>query len=428
MFILKVIRKHCVRLRQPHFNFKDSLKKLMSPFQATFILLTTILSASTVLAQAKFETRKTPSVNILTEKQWKQLDRSVGRGLKWLATQQQEDGSFEAIDLAQPAVTSFCVMAFLAQGESPVSGKYQQPLTRAIDFIADQQKPNGLIANVAPRAVPIPRDEQSSEGLKPGPKPNYIPATAVYNHAISGLALCEAYGQCNEAQSKKLTPMINKAIAATLEMQRWGGKKMENVGGWRYLTKYRGGDSDLSVTGWQLMFLRSAKNAGFDVPKKSIDAAVKYVEECFLEEKDRRVHTYSKNLRFRMTRAMAGAGVLAMAHAGKHDSLAALDSGKWILKHDFSRYNSDTPLYVVGKARDRYHYGAVICTQAMFQLGGKYWERFFPQLVDVLLANQKPNGSWPPERQEPQFGSCYSTSLCILSLSVPNQMLPIFQR
>ena len=404
----------------------------MNRLQLILSLVAAAFFNSVLCAQNDPELRPAPNPQMLDKDQWKQLDDSVGRALQWLATQQQEDGSFDAIDLAQPGVTSLCLMAFLAQGESPADGQYQQQLAKAIDFIANQQKANGLIAAVGPNAVPIPRDEESSEGLQPDPKPNYIPATAVYNHAISALALCEAYGQCNAAQAEKLAPAIEKAIAATLEMQRWNGKAVLNVGGWRYLTPHRAGDSDLSVTGWQLMFLRSARNAGFDVPKESIDAAVKYVENCYVKHEDRRLHVYSANSNFRElrpTRAMAGAGVLAMAHAGKHDSQEALDSGNWILKHDFSDYNKDTPLYTTfGKLRDRYHYGAVICTQAMFQLGGKYWERFFPPLVEVLLANQRANGSWPPEKQEQHFGSCYSTSLCILSLTVPNQMLPIFQR
>jgi hypothetical protein len=64
----------------------------------------------------------------------------------------------------------------------------------------------------------------------------------------------------------------------------------------------------------------------------------------------------------------------------------------------------------------------------MYQLGGKYWDDFFPVLVDALLANQRADGSWPPDKHTPQFGNCYSTALCILSLTVHNQMLPIFQR
>ena len=80
------------------------------------------------------------------------------------------------------------------------------------------------------------------------------------------------------------------------------------------------------------------------------------------------------------------------------------------------------------RVSDRYHYGAVVCSQAMFQLGGKFWKQFFPPLVDTLLANQKADGSWPRDRSDRRYGNCYSTSLSILSLTVPNQMLPIFQR
>ena len=400
----------------------------MNIVKATVILLTTILASSTAFAQAKPNARPAPNTKVLTKKQWEQLDESVGRGLKWLAMQQQPNGSFEAIDMGQPAVTSFCVMAFLAQGESPVDGRYQQQLTKAIDFIADQQKPNGLIATVAPGAIPIPRDEESSAGLGPRAKPNSVSVTAVYNHAISALALSEAYGQCNAAQAKKLTPVIEKAIAATLEMQRWPGKHKSEQGGWRYLTVHHGIDSDLSVAGWQLMFLRSAKDAGFDVPKESITGAVRYIENCFLKDDDRQVYTYLAGNRSMPTRSMAGAGILAMAHAGKHNSKDAVASGEWILKHDFSNYDFERKVYEGVWRGDRYHYGAILCAQAMFQLSGKYWEKFFPPLVNALQENQQKDGSWLTKGRDKPYGSCYTTSLSILSLSVPNQMLPIFQR
>lgn len=375
------------------------------------------------MAQEEEKPRAAPETTVLDEQQWKRLDQSVDRGLVWLATKQQADGSFESIDLGQPAVTSFCVMAFLSQGESPIDGKYKQELTKAIDYIADQQKANGLIARKAPNSVPLVRNVISdvrSESAKIG-------VAGVYNHAISALALSEAYGQCSPEQSEKLTPVIEKAIAATLEMQRWR-KQKQDEGGWRYLNSLAGSDgSDLSVTGWQLMFLRSAKNTGFDVPDQSIDAAVKYIENCFISRADQKVHSYRVGSFLQCTRAMAGAGVLAMAHAGKNNSKQAIASGEWILKHDFAAYNqdvvSDTPGLV-----DRYHYGAMVCSQAMFQLDGKYWKQFFPKLVDALVDNQRADGSWPPEKQDKQYGNCYSTAMSILSLTVSNQMLPIFQR
>lgn len=400
----------------------------MSIFRTMLLLLFSIVSTDSILAQTETEPRTAPNPDLLTEEQWQQVDVAVTRGLQWLAKQQQDDGSFEAIDRGQPAVTSFCVMAFLAQGESPVDGKYQQQLAKAIEYISDQQKPNGLLALVAPGAVPIPRDELSVEGAVVVSEPNYVGVTATYNHAISALALCEAYGQCTPEQSEKLAPVIEKAIVATLEMQQWKGKERRQVGGWRYVTRHGSGDSDLSVTGWQLMFLRSARDAGFDVPKESIDAAVKYVDNCFVKKDSRQVHSYAPGWNHAITRAMAGAGILALAHAGKHDSPEAVASGEWILKHDFKNYDEEIVLYGAGWQGNRYHYGAVICTQGMYQLGGKYWDRFFPLLVEALLANQQEAGAWLTEGKDEAYGSCYSTSLSVLSLSVPSQMLPIFQR
>ena len=374
---------------------------------------------SSLFAQAEVKPLSAPTKDLLDAAAWKRVDTSVTRGLAWLATQQQEDGAFKTIELGQPGITAFCVMAFLAQGETPVDGKYQQQLSKAIDFIAKQQKPNGLIANEAPGGVPIPRDVNGRTLAK----------TCVYNHAISALALSEAYGQCKPDQAEQLAPVIEKAIAATLEMQRWKPKRPKDVGGWRYLDpRFVDSDSDLSITGWQLMFLRSAKNAGFEVPKESIDAAVKYVENCFLEDEDRKVHAYVGRARDNCTRAMAGAGILALAHSGKHDSQQSRSSADWLLKHDFKKYNDDAPIYGDQSSEEHYHYACSICTQAMFQLGGKYWKDFFPPLVETLLANQSENGAWPPEKAESQYGSCYSTSLSVLSLSVPSQILPIFQR
>ena len=398
----------------------------MSVFQTIFILLTVFFLANTVLAQTELEPRRAPSTKVLSENQWKQVDKSVRRGLTWLATQQQPDGAFPAHERSQPAVTSFCLMAFLARGESPADGQYQQQLTKAIDYITSQQKPNGLISLVGPSAVPIPRDYRTVEAPQYANKPNSVAVISVYNHAISALALCEAYGQCNSVQAKKMAPVIEKAIAATLEMQRWRGKAKKNVNGWRYLTRREEGDSDLSVTGWQLMFLRSARNAGFDVPTESIDGAVKYVENCFWKDRNRRVHVYLAGNRSKVTRSMAGAGILAMAHAGKHNSKQAIASGDCLLKYDFSDYDSEKAPY--GKRADRYHYGAVLCTQGMYQLGGKYWEQFFPKLVNAFLANQQDDGSWLTTGLDQPYGGCYTTSLSILSLSVPDQMLPIFQR
>jgi len=372
-----------------------------------------------VAAQEKPKPRAVADAGVLDAEQWKQVDDSVQRGLKWLATEQQDNGSFRAIDSAQPAVTAFCLMAFLAKGESPADGQYSDRMAKAIDYIASQQKANGLIAVKAGEHSPIHRQRSPQNDITAS-------VAIVYNHSISALALAEAYGQCDAEQAEKLNDVIEKAVAATIEMQNWKRKRKVDQGGWKYVFSEYGHDADLSSTCWQLMFLRSARNAGFEVPSKNIDLAVAFVERCFQEKQG--VFTYTPTLGNSMSRAMAGAGIVALAHGAKHDTRMAQRSGDWLLTRDFTKYNANKSISGFSWQPDRYSYGVFHGTQAMYQLGGRHWTKFFPPVVETLLANQEQDGSWPVEPYDQQFGNCYSTSLCVLALSVPNQILPIFQR
>lgn len=373
------------------------------------------MPTNALFAQADVADQLTPNLRVLDNEQLERLDTAVDRGLEWLITQQKPDGSFKSIKIGQPGVTALCVMAFLAQGKTPVDSEYGPAISKAIDFICDQQKRNGLLAAVAPNSVPIRRvpNAQHEETLP-----------AVYNHAIAALALSEAYGQCKQEQADKVMKVIEKAISATLEMQSWRRQRSDQ-GGWRYLGKPYPEDSDLSITGWQLMFLRSARNAGFDVPEKNIEQAVAYIEKCFQRQSG--TFSYCSQYRRSVSRAMAGAGVLAMAHAGKHQSKMATQASDWILGRDFTRFNYE-PACQVSWQEDRYNYGVFLCTQAMYQQGGRYWKSFYPPVVDAIIGAQKLDGSWPPEPADQEFGNCYTTALCVLSLSVSDQLLPIFQR
>lgn len=359
---------------------------------------------------------------VLTEEEWEAVDKAVEKGLAWLARQQQRDGSFPTRPQGQPAVTALCELAFLAHGHLPEEGPYGEQLSRAINYAAGCQKENGLVALVAPRGPKISREVV-----------HLIGSTAAYNHAIASLALSENYAMGGSEVAIRLDPVINKSIATTLEMQKWHKRRDVDKGGWRYVnvtpSSTEDFDSDLSVSGWHLMFLRSAKNAGFDVPQEPIDDAIGYIRRCFIPR-------YGAFLLFssqsdHRSRGMAGAGILALAHAGLHDASETKQAGDWILQYQFNQYNIQESFGKQGSwLDDRYHYGAFNCCQAMYQLGGDYWNDFFPPLVRTLLANQQPDGSWPAESHsdDRMYGNAYTTALVLLSLGAPNQLLPVFQR
>ena len=90
------------------------------------------------------------------------------------------------------------------------------------------------------------------------------------------------------------------------------------------------------------MFLRSAKNAGFDVPAENIGRAVAFVERCFDEEQG--VFLYNPSYKTAISQAMAGAGIVALAHGGKHDTQMAQRSGDCLLTRDFKKYNAENSL------------------------------------------------------------------------------------
>lgn len=108
----------------------------------------------------------------------------------------------------------------------------------------------------------------------------------------------------------------------------------------------------------------------------------------------------------------------------------ARQAGEWLLRQKFDQYNCDEPFEQVGWHHDRYHYSVFYACQGTYQLGGHYWEKFFPTIVPTLLKKQQTDGSWPAESRpnDNRYGNAYTTALMVLSLSAPNQLLPIFQR
>jgi hypothetical protein len=99
-------------------------------------------------------------------------------------------------------------------------------------------------------------------------------------------------------------------------------------------------------------------------------------------------------------------------------------AGDFILTQSFDVYN------LGDRSIGPYHYGAYYCSQAMFQLGGKYWRQFFPRLMTKLVDNQNPDGSWQHENEfnGNTFGQTYTTAISVLALTPPYQLLPIYQR
>ncbi len=373
-------------------------------------------AVSPVRAQEEAEPLFAGSSNLssaLPPGEWARVESAVDGGLAWLASQQQADGSFPSDDIAQPAVTALAVMAFLSRGHVPDEGPYGSDISRAIDFVLSTQSYRGYFS-LLPVTPP-------SQHLTPS-------QTVVYNHSIAGLMLGEVYGMTSGERSELIESAISKALLFHREVQTRENKMPSDDGGWRYgYPDSPNAASDMSVTGWALMFLRSARNAEFNVPKQYFDEGLDFVERCY--EPDPALHEKGV-FRYRPLESSTGdtpplslantsSAMLTLILGGRHQHDGIATGAYWLQTRDYPRPWEYGYFYL----------GTYYSSQAVAQVGGDVWNQVFPQIAGNLLAEQSADGSWPlGTGTERNFGSTYSTSLALLALTPAYQLLPIYQR
>jgi hypothetical protein len=317
------------------------------------------------------------------DKYQRAFDESVDKGLAFLARSQAADGSIGGA--TTPAITSLAIMAFLARGYSPGVPPYGDVINRGIDHILSQSKPNGLLMGQNGR---------------------------MYSHNISTLMLSEASGMVDPERQARIDNVLSGALRIILAAQDVT-KGEANAGGWRY--EPSSSDSDISMAGWALASLRSARNNGAPVPKEAVDKAVKYILRCRVKEGGGFAYQPGGGANL----ARTGIGLLCLELAGRHRDEVTLAAGKYIAGKfkDSSSLNGESCHYYT------FYYMA----NGMFQLGGPEWESFAPRLYDSILKMQGPDGSWPTKGSHTP-NTQYATSMAILSLSVSYRQLPIYQR
>ncbi len=315
------------------------------------------------------------------------IDASIRRALSWLASEQQASGAWTTSDFGDStATTALAIMSFLAGGHVPEEGPYGQHLTRGVGWLLSQQLDNGLLVG-----------KERSHG-------------PMYSHGIATLMLAEIYGMVDPTQSERCREVLQRAIKLIIDAQNHP-KSAEHDGGWRY--QPTSGDADLSVTAWQLLALRAAKDIGCDVPAENIDRAIAYIRR--LHVKHDGGFGYMVGHGSSVTRS--GTGIVALEVCGEHRTQETLAAANLILSRPLT------------KGEQYFYYGAYYCTVGMFKVGGEEWRQSRESLYRTILDLQHPSGDWNPEDgTERQAGKVYSTSLAVLALAIEYGYLPIYQR
>lgn len=326
--------------------------------------------------------------------EWVRLEASIDKGLQHLLTQYDERyGIFgRRTSSAQPALTSLAVMAFLSRGHQPGQGPYGKQLDRAIEFVLSTQDKYGFFCS---------DKEYSHHG-------------GTYSHAISGVMLAEVLGMSLQQKNERIDTAIKRGLEATIKLQQRRKNSRTDKGGWRYI-KLRpdGSDADLSVSTWHLLFLRAAKNANYNVPQSLVQDATSFVKKCYNPQQEQFGYLPGRN----GTITMTGAGTLCMFLAGQFDDPTVAGALRTIDRYNFRLndiHENRWPYYTC------YH-----SSQVASQAGGELRNSTLREIAEFLIKIQESDGSWPAHNT---YGTGYSSSLAVLSLTPAYQILPIYQQ
>ncbi len=157
--------------------------------------------------------------------------------------------------------------------------------------------------------------------------------------------------------------------------------------------------------------LRAANNAGFDVPKGTVEQAVKYLEKCKTPEGG---IEYSLGSGGGARLAISAAAIATLYNAGQYDSKLADDC----LHYVETQFNQNKGTFNKEGGHDFYTH--LYAAQAFYQAGDTHWDNYFPATRDQLVHMQgPPTGPGPATasgtstgRPSPASSSSCRTSSC----------------
>jgi hypothetical protein len=315
--------------------------------------------------------------------------KAVRSGLDYLARTQSNDGGWandQGYRAYPVAVTSLAGMAFLANGNTPTRGRYAPQVQATVEYLMKCSGEEGIL---------------SSTGNANGDS-----GQPMHGHGFALLMLASAYGmETKESVRNRMKEVIERAIMLTARAQ-------SGYGGWTYVPR-QGDEGSVTVT--QVQALRAAQNAGFNVPRGTIEAAVRYIERCSTPEGG---ISYSLGSGGGARLAISAAAVATLYNAGEYDAPVA----SRCLDYVWERFRAQKAW---NKGGGHEFYSHLYASQAFYMAGDKYWDEYFPATRDQLLGMQnKADGAWNGDG----IGLTYGTGIALIILQLPYKFLPVFQR
>ena len=285
-------------------------------------------------------------------------ENAVEHGLRWIMSKQQEDGGWSfkldtrsanpGTEESRTAATAMALLPFLGAGYTQKDGPYTDVVGKGLYFL--QQK-----------AVVTPNGVNLQDGT-------------MYGQGLATIALCEAYAMTEDPTLRDLAQRSIKYIAFA----------QATDGGWRYSP---GEPGDTTVTGWQLMALKSGQMARLNVPTPTIMGVHRFLDS--VQSEYGALYGYMTPQPRNTTTSI---GLLCRMYTGWPRTEPGLKRGVgYLTKWGWS----ESDLY--------YDYYA---TQVLHHWGGSEWKAWDKGLREHLVKTQTSegmdNGSWylprPPRR------------------------------
>lgn len=349
-------------------------------------------------------------------------ENAVNLGLEYLAGAQGADGSWNpnrGYDAPpewskrnhpyRASLTALCVLPFLAAGHSTKEGKYAPNVRRAVSWLTRRQNTDGSIFD-------------GDDNIR------------MYTHTVATLALCEAYGLSRDEQIGK---NAERAV-------RFLERSQSAEGGWDYAGWVSDAGpasrrNDLSISGWAVLALKSAKAVGLRVNARTWSNLADLYHRHSLPDG----HTYYADRdhgQIAATRTgigMVGVGLTCRtvldAIRFENRNFAA---EKLLLRDlpDWEKFNEPSS----GPQQPNFHtfYGWYYGTLGLFLKNngeGPAWQTWNTALKEALLPRQvlkgERKGSWPAADSwiGPIMGDLYSTACAVLCLEVYYRYNPLHQ-
>jgi len=352
-------------------------------------------------------------------------ETAVQGGLEWLARHQAEDGHWGPdclgagpISRCEPqskcdgpgqryemAQSGLALLAFQAGGHYYFNKKpYSEHVRRGLDWLVEHQGDDGALVGAPGTAGRLARKPaRASQGFH-----QYY----MYEHGMATLALVES---CAVARAAKQDP-DPRYLAAAVKALYFIEQQQHNDGGWRY-HPIKSERSDTSVSGWQVLALKTAKEAEIGIGPACLAQVEKFFKSCEIGHTGRTGYQGSSQL----TEATTGVGMLVHQFLlDRPDSPLVTQAAPYLAQHAEQMWGGQRR----GGFGSTDYYLWYNCTLAMFRAGGEPWKRWNDVVRDTVLKLQVhqgcTRGSWPvqSDRWAGTGGRVYSTALAVLTLEV----------